>query len=50
MNQTMQQLYDIIGVEQPLTAISRTLKQYARGFRAPVVGAMHVTCNDGSTR
>ena len=50
MNDDMQHLYDMIGVEQPLTAISRGLKQYARGFRAPIVGAMHVTCSDESER
>jgi hypothetical protein len=46
----MQHLYDMIGVEQPLTAVSRALKQHAGSYRAPLVGAMHVTCSDESER
>jgi len=42
----MDQLKPLLGVESPLTEVTRALYSFARSAQAPIVGAMHVTCAD----
>ncbi|MBN1421955.1 MAG: hypothetical protein JXP34_24495 [Planctomycetes bacterium] len=42
----MDQLKPLLGVESPLTEVTRALYSMARSVQAPVVGAMQVTCAD----
>jgi len=46
----MKRLLDLIGRERDVDEVARTLYTVADGFRAPVVGAMQVTCSDESER
>ncbi len=46
----MQRLCDLIGTENNLDFVNRTLRDYARGVGAAEVGAMHITCSDECER
>jgi len=46
----MQRLRDLIGHEQPLDTVSRTLRDVARRQKSAAVGAVHVTCSDECER
>ncbi|MFQ5655069.1 MAG: hypothetical protein ACE5GW_10105 [Planctomycetota bacterium] len=48
MDRELEGLRKLIGVERSVEEISRALYYYAGELRAPVVGAMHVTCADES--
>ncbi|MCZ6599137.1 MAG: hypothetical protein O7B99_15975 [Planctomycetota bacterium] len=41
-----ERLYECLGVERDLNETVRTLRHYVQEQRAPVVGAVHVTCSD----
>ena len=42
----MESIKAIIGRERPLREVAQALHFAARPLRAPVVGAMHLTCSD----
>ena len=46
----MERLYRLIGREQDIEDISRSLYAYASESGAPAVGALHLTCSDESER
>jgi hypothetical protein len=42
------QLLELVGRERRLDEVSRALRTWVQALRAPVVGAMHLTCSDES--
>jgi len=46
----MKNIVELIGLERDLDQISRTIRYFIQDLRAPVVGAMQITCSDESER
>ena len=44
----MSELIELLGKEHRLDEINQALRNHVRGLKAPVVGALHVTCADES--
>ena len=46
----METIHKLVGRELDSDELNHALKSFAQGYRAPVVGAMHLTCADESER